>query len=146
MSDKKRLGNVMDHFRNLKEAEEAWTWQNQKHKKREAADVCVFLLSVTLTHLPATRSQTERACSTRSDGLWSSQSRASGWCSYASTFASGSSGSPPMLTSQWASLQQGLLGTATHPMTPLDRAAHLKRKDRGIYIGQAGTTAQSQSF
>lgn len=78
--------------------------------------------------LPVTRSQTELICSTRSDGWWCSQSQTSGSCFYANTFVLGNSGTPPMLS--WScSLLQGLLGKWMHPMTPLDRAGHLKRHD-----------------
>lgn len=82
--------------------------------------------------LPVTRSQTEPVYSTHSDEPWSSRSQALGCCFYASTSASGSSGTPPMLTSRWTNLQQGLLGREMRPMTPLDRAGHLKREDKRI--------------
>lgn len=89
---------------------------------------------VHLSHcsLPVAGSQTEPVYSTHSDELWSSRSRASGCCFYANTSVSGSSGTPPMLTSRWTSLQQSLLGREMHPMTSLGRAGLLKRKDKRI--------------
>lgn len=89
---------------------------------------------VHLSHcsLPVAGSQTEPVYSTHSDELWSSRSRASGCCFYANTSVSGSSGTPPMLTSRWTSPQQSLLGREMHPMTSLGRAGRLKREDKRI--------------
>lgn len=82
--------------------------------------------------LPVVRSQTEPVYSTHSDAPWSSRSQASGWCFYANTSVSGNSGIPPMSSSRWPCLQQGLLGREMHPITTLSRADHLQSEDKRI--------------
>lgn len=104
-------------------------WKLRSFHFQRNVDFMNFVTNfIKLLLLPVIRSQTERVYSTQSDEPWSSRSQALGWCFYANTSVSRSSGTPPMSTLKWTSLQEGLLGRESHPRTPLGRADHLKRK------------------
>lgn len=94
--------------------------------------------------VPAAGSQTEPLCSIRCDGLWSSRSRVWAGRVCANISVSESSGTPSTLSSQWTGLQQGLLGRARHPMTPLGRTGHLKEEETWVIVS-SGAAETSRS-